>query len=347
MTKYDNQIAQLKNTLPGAKNILIAVSAQANIDKLAAALALSLSLQAGQKQVSVVSDATIQVAEAHLFNIDQVQKTLPGGSGGDFILTLEGVAVPDTDSETGWKVPALSTMDYVAENNNLNLIFHVMPGQTFQPTAVVPRSQGSGYNLIITVGAPDLNSLGSIYSQNQSAFSGVPTLNIDNQTTNTGFGQTNVVDPSASSLSEILVDLIPSLGLPFEGDIASNLVAGIFSATSNLTNPSLNADTFMAVANCLRVGGRKPAANEVPAGQGLDLSGIMSKEVTPQVEPAMDSTFTNPPVVPASPNASLGGPTSTQPLAPEAPRGESMVADSEIEAEPDWLTPKIFKAGQG
>ena len=61
MAKYDSQITELKNTLPNAKNILIAVSAQASIDRLAAALALSLSLQAGQKQVSVVCDATIQV----------------------------------------------------------------------------------------------------------------------------------------------------------------------------------------------------------------------------------------------------------------------------------------------
>ena len=326
MAKYDNQIAELKNLLPNARNILIA-AAGADIDKLAVALSLYISLSAAQKQVNVVSGDTIQVAQAHLFGIDKVQKSFSSG-GGDFTLTLEGVAVPDQTSETGWKVPALSTMDYVAENNNLNLIFHVIPGQTFQPTGIVPHYQGSGFNLIITVGAPDLNSLGSIYQQNQAAFSGVHIVNIDNSGSNTGFGQTNVVDPNAASVSEMLVDLLPSLGLPFEGDTASNLLAGIFFATSNLTAGNLTADTFMAVANCLRVGGKKPQANEVPAGAGLDLSGLMSKQ------PTSEPTFPTPPVVP-------------NPIAPEVPRGEATSPEGEIEAEPDWLTPKIFKAGQG
>lgn len=316
MAKYDNQIAELKNLLPNAKNILIAVSAGANIDKLASGLALYLSLSAEQKQVNIVCDDTIKVAESHLFGIDKVLNTFRR-DGGDFILTLEGVAVPDQTSETGWKVPALSTMDYVAENNNLNLIFHCLPGQTFQPTGVVPHYQGSGFNLIFTVGAPDLNSLGRVYTENQGSFSGVTIVNIDNSGSNTGFGASNVVDQNAVSVSEMLVDLIPSLGLPFDGDTASNLMAGIFAATSNLTSGNLNADTFMAVANCLRAGGKKSVANEIPAGQGLDLSG-----------------FPTPTVIP-------------NPVAPETPRGEIVTPGTEIETEPDWLTPKIFKAGQG
>lgn len=338
--KYDSQITELKNTLPSSKNILIALPSGVNIDQLGAGLALFLSLTAGEKQVSIVTDETIRVSEAHLFGIDHVQKSFQA-NGGDFILTLEGVAIPDQTSETGWKVPALSTMDYVAESSNLNLIFHCLPGQTFQPTGVVPHYQGSGYNLIITVGAPDLNSLGRVYTQNQSAFSGVPILNIDNSASNTGFGQTNVIDPNAASISEMLADLIPSLGLSLDADTASNLLAGIFSATANLSSPGINADTFMAVANCLRVGGKKPVANEVAAGTGLDLSAIMPapQPVQPEPKPIMDS-FPNPTVVPTQP-------TFTQPLSPETPRGETVSGDSEIEAEPDWLTPKIFKAGQG
>lgn len=330
MAKYDNQIGELKNLLPNVKNILIAVCSGANIDKLAAALSLYLSLSSAQKQVSIVCDDTIQVAEAHLFGIDKVQKSYSSG-GGDFILTLEGVAIPDVGSETGWKVPALSTMDYVAENNNLNLIFHCLPGQTFQPTGVVPHYQGSGFNLIITIGAPDLNSLGLIYQQNQGAFSGVNIVNIDNQAGNTGFGQTNVTDQSTSSISEMLVDLIPSLGLPFDADTSSNLLAGIFSATSNLTAGNLNADTFMAVANCLRAGGKKPMANEILSGQGLNLSGLVTQsQFSPQpLQPTPEPTSATPTIV------------------PEVPRGEVATPGTEIEAEPDWLTPKIFKAGQG
>lgn len=335
MAKYDAQLTELKNLLPNVKNILIALPAQADIDELAGALALFLSLKAAVKEVLVVSDETIRVAQAHLFGIDHVQKNIPPTEGGNFIITLGGVAVSDTASPSGWKVPALQSLDWHGEAGNLNLVFHVVPGQTFAPTSVTPHAQGSGFNLIFVVGSPDLNSLGGIYQQNQQAFSGVHIVNIDNQIGNTGFGSTNVLDQSASSVSEIMADLIPSLSLPFDGDTASNILAGIFDATSNLTTASVGADTFAIVANCLRVGGKKPGVQ--PAVQstpqptpGFDLSALMP--APPRGEPKTPESIVPPPVI-------------SQNLAPETPVGEAVTPGTEIEAEPDWLTPKVFKGG--
>lgn len=313
--KYDSQLVELKTLLPTAKSVLIALPVGADIDKLAAGLAWYLILQQQGKEVTIVSDDTITVGQSHLFAVDRIQKNLPAGqSGGNLTVTLEGVA------STNGTIPSLEKLDWYAENNNLNLVFHVLPGQTFQPTKIVPSYQGGGFNVIFVVGAANLDSLGAVYKQNLQVFSGVHVVNIDNQN-NTGFGTTNVVDTQACSISEIMGNVMTDLGLNLDADTASNLLAGMFDATNNLTNSKVSADTYLVVANLLRVGGKKPGMVAQPQVQTPPQPSL-SALIPP--EPAV-SEFTTPPVV-SSPE--------------ERPMGEGVISET---PEPDWLTPKIFK----
>lgn len=349
--KYDTQLAELKNLLPSAKNILIAVPTGTDIDKLSAGLSLFLILEAAGKQASIVCDDNILVSQSHLFGIDHVQKSLPSTEGGNLTLALEGVAASDGT------VPALEKLDWYAEGNNLNLVFHVLPGQTFQPARIVPRYQGSGFDLIFVVGAANLNALGNVYSQNQNVFSGTHIANFDNQTGNTSFGQTNVLDTNASSVSEVMVNLIADLGYSLDADSGSNLVAGIFDTTNNLLDPKVTADTYMAVANCLRVGGKKPAstnassdasnvavntpqsviAQSQPTYDWNAVSAAIGQNRGPQVQNAPD--FTVPPVVSPVSSSTKGGDQS-QASPEERPAEEGVISET---VEPEWLTPKIFK----
>ena len=318
--KYDSQIAELKNLLPSVKSILITLPTVSNIDKFAAGLALFLVLKAASKEVSIVCDDTILVAQSHLFGVDHIQKNLPPTSGGNLTVTLGGVAAANNT------VPALQKLDWYAENSNLNLVFHVVPGQTFQPTSVVPHYQGSGFNLIFAIGAANLNNLGNVYMQNTAIFSGVHIVNIDNQAINTGYGTSNVLDQTAPALSEIMVDLISSLGLPFDNDTASNLLAGIFEVTANLTSENLTADTFMAVASCLRVGGKKPVSIQT-----------VSSQVPPaQTTPGFDLSVLMPPLPNVQTTVGSSSPE-------ERPQFEGLAPAETLEPEPGWLTPKVFK----
>lgn len=342
--KYDSQLTELKNLLPSAKNILIAIPTGVDVDKLAAGLALFLIFETQGKQVSIVSDDAMLVSHTHLFGVDHVQKTLSSTDGGNLTLTLEGVAASDGT------VPALEKLDWYAENNNLNLVFHVLPNQTFQPARIVPRYQGSGFNLIFTIGAANLNALGSIYSGQSQVFSGTHIVNIDIQSANTSFGQTNVLDPQASSLSEVVASVITDLGFVLDSDTASNLLAGIFDATNNLLDPKVTADTYMAVANCLRVGGRKPVAGAqnqsvpqvgaIPQQPTYDWNAVaaaIGQTKAPQPEPV--SEFTVPPVVqPTMQTTNVGDQSQASPE--ERPLEEGVVSET---VEPEWLTPKIFK----
>ncbi len=306
--KYDSQLTELKNLYPNAKNILIVLPSGADIDRLAAGLTLYLCLNAAGKKVSLACEDTMKVGQSHLFGIDHIQKNISGGEGGNLILTLEGVTIAANGT-----IPALQNLDWYPEGNDkLSLVFHVVPGQTFQPSRIVPSYSNTGYDLIFVLGSATLSNLGSIYSQNNQVFSNVHIVNIDNELSNTNFGQTNIVDTGASGVCEMVVDLIPSLGMALDGDSASNLIEGIFEATGNLTDPKVTADTFMAVATCLRAGGKKPTTLGAPVGQGLDLSGLM-----PSQQPIV--------------------------MQEERPQGEGLASPESIEPEPGWLTPKVFK----
>lgn len=318
--KYDSQLGELKNVLPSSKSLLIALPAGADIDKLAAGLSLFLTFESQGKQVSIVCEDTLTVGQSHLFGIDHIQKNIPStGTGGNLTLTLEGVA-----SANG-TIPSLEKLDWFAQDNNLNLVFHVMPGQTFQPSKIVPKYQGGGFDLIFVVGAANLESLGSIYRQNAQSFSGTHLVNIDSQN-NSQFGKTNVVDPNASSVSEVTAQVLIDLGINTDADTATNLLAGVFAATNNLTSEKVNADTYMVVANCLKAGGRKPnQTTQAPTQPQLE---TLMQTLSPQ-QPAQPAT---PPVVPPV--------VTNTPSPEERPAQEGVVSET---VEPEWLTPKIFK----
>ncbi|MBI2597367.1 hypothetical protein HYW41_04380 [Candidatus Daviesbacteria bacterium] len=348
--KYDSQLAELKTLLPVAKSILIAIPANANIDQLAASLALFLTLEGVGKQVSIVSDDTIKVGQSHLFGVDHVQKNIPSTGGGSLTLVLEGVAASDNT------IPALEKLDWYAQNNNLNLVFHCLPNQTFQPAKIVPHFQGSGFNLIFAIGAVNLTALGNIYQSNTQVFSGTHIVNIDKESVNTGFGQTNVID-NVSSVSEVVSSVIADLGFTLSADCASNLLVGIFDATNSLTNEKITAETYLAVANCLRAGGKKPNSSsrvdtkaQSQAAPAYDWSALIPKDpinTQPTSQTAPD--YTVPPVVSSSsPTQSVVDKGDDyQPSPPiqsgspeERPAQEGVISET---IEPEWLTPKIFK----
>ncbi len=333
--KYDAQLLEVGRLLPTASNILIALPTQIGIDMLSAGLALFLSLEQIGKKVAIATDGVVKVGHSHLYGVGQIQNKIPAGTGGNFTITLGGMVASDKT------VPSLQSLDWApsgAEQKDLKLTFHVNPGQKFEPSFVTPAYESSGFDLIFVIGAGNLTDLGSIYSGNAQSFAGAHIVNIGSKANNGQFGATNIVDDVASSLSEIVAQLFPGLQLPFEGDIATNILAGIFEATCNLQSGNVAADTYGVVSNMLRAGGQKPssqqpapiqsAPQQTPQPQGFDLSKIFQAPVAPIAQPG---TFTMPPVVEPA-------------FSEETPVGETAET---VSPEDDWLTPKIYKGKTG
>ena len=336
--KYNSVLGPLQQLLPQAKSILIVLphegvihgskkeseipTPSVTIDHFATGLALYLSLQQLQKEATIVSAGQVLVGHTTLFGINEVQAQLPQPKGGNFILTLGNVASADG------AVPTVEKMDYSVVGNDLRLVFLVKPGAQFVPQTITPSYEGGSYDLIFVIGCQKLEDLGNIYSQNQAVFT-THLVNIDNNSVNSQFGTTKVVDLQAASLSEMMVQLLLGLALPMSGDIATNVLTGIFAATNNLTSSNVQADTYLAVAEALRSGGKKPNGQSNGSAQ---------------IDPAQAQAFVQA-FAPTPPQVNVPVPTTE-----DQPQGEiATVNNSETEQsfEPDWLTPKIYRGGVG
>lgn len=319
--KYDSQVDELKKLLPTAKNIVIGLPANCSVDHLAAGLALYLSLEQRQKEVNIVTEGPILVGHTNLFGVGQIQNKLPQTEGGNLTITLSGVAAADGT------VPTLEKLDWYTAGTDLNLVFHVLKGQRFEPTQITPHYQGSGFDLIFVLGSATLNNLGVIYQNNKQAFEGVHIVNIDRDQANTHFGSTNIIDAASSSLSEMVTYLLQSLQLPIDGDLSTNILNGIFAATAALTSNNVSADTFQAVAEALKGGGQRPQT-----------AGLVQPSTQPQAV-GQSSTL---PIQPMVFQTAEKQPEPT-PSAEEKPTGEGVFSEGEVVSpEPDWLTPKVF-----
>lgn len=345
-SKYDSQLQEVKQVLQNAKSILIALPKDVTADQLSSGLALYLSLKEAQKEVSVLTEGTIRVGHTNLFGVGDIKDKMPEGAGGNFTITLGGVIDPVTQ-----KPSALEKLEWFPVGNDLKLVFYVLPGQKFEPSFVTPSREGGEVDLIFVVGVAKPDDLGSLYSAKKEFFEKSLVVNIDNQSSNQNFGKTNIIDTSASSLSEIVAQIIPGLRLHLDGDIASNILAGIFAATDNLTGANATADTFEVVANSLRAGGRKPSVTVVAEEKKEELPqpqmGFQAP-VTPQPVVAPQGTFDLSKLTGVKENEpaeaviveEAAKPQENIPSAEEAPQGEQAQS---IKPEDDWLTPKIFK----
>ncbi len=310
MAKYDTQIQDLPSLLASAKSVLIALSPQVTTDELASALGLSLALQKSGKQSTVVTEATPTVSHANLFGVGDVKNSLPTTGAGNFIITLENVVDPSGQMQT---VPALEKLDWHPEGSNLNLVFHVIPGQRFEPSKVNFKHESQGFDLIFVIGAGSLTELGTVYSSNTPVFESSPVVNIDIASSNTNFGKYNIVDPNASSLSEVVTHLMSGLNLTLDNDIATDLITGIYEATSNMTQ-RVSADTFQAAAQMISAGARLPQVSAQVTG---DSGQVVQPVQQAQPEPVQPQVISQ--QVPASTDVSLGGPVSTPVLEQTAP----------------------------
>ncbi len=349
--KYDAQIGEISNLLSQAQRILVVLPAQTSVDKLAAGLALTLSLQKYGKQVSVVTEDTLRVSHANLFGVGEVKNRLPANNSGNFVVTLEGVV------DQSGKVPA-ENVDWYPEGQNLNLIFHVTPGQKFEPINVKTSYQDGNFDLLFIAGAANLSDLGSIYLQNPDKFSGATIVNIDNNPNNALFGKVNVVDSASASISEMMMQIFSGLNIAIDADIASDIILGIFDATSNLTQ-NTTANSFLAVGSALQSGGRLPQGQAQPAAQPQFVPQpvpLQAEPVTPAApQPApqnqgfdLSKVFQIPPVPQANPSKETAPENAPLQQREETPSGEAVMSisgESEAKPTPDWLTPKIYKGG--
>lgn len=319
MLKYDTQLTDVKSRLQSTSRMLIVLPQNLNNDNLAAGLSLYLALKSAGKSVDIVSTGTPLVSHSNLFGLGEVKNHTSKAGAGNFVISLDGV-VDNTGSMQ--QVPALEKLDWYPEGTKLNLVFHVVPGQRFEPTNITSRHEQSGYDLTWVIGCQNLNELGEIFTSNSQYFAQSQVVNIDNNQGNGNYGFANIVDAQASSLSEIIAQILPSLTLNMDSDIASNIIAGVYSATNNLTQ-KINPDTFMVISQAVQVGGTLPNMSQPAQPQEVQQAQPAPQPDQFQPQPAVVAPqfdFSNQTPQPAEPIA--------QPIMPVDNQAQNSLASS-------------------
>jgi phosphoesterase RecJ-like protein len=126
-------------------------------------------------------------------------------------------------------------------------VFSFLPG-----SGEIARRGRGDEGLIIALDAGQLERLGSAYDE--TLFQGVPVLNIDHHTTNTLFGQVNLVDASSPSTVELVMKLLVELDIPLDARIATCLLTGIVHDTQCFRTANTIPSTLRAAAELMEAG---------------------------------------------------------------------------------------------
>ncbi len=241
------ELNQTSTLLSSAQEILIALGKNPTYDQVAASLSLYLALSSRGKRVSIVSPQAMTVQYSQLVGIDKIAAGLDNvGNGKNLVISFP------------YQEGSIEKVSYNIENDTFNLVIEPREGYpVITPENINYSFSGGNIDLIFTVGVANFADLDSIYQSNQALFTDKPVVNIDCQNSNQRFAKINIIDTEASSLSELMISLLSSLGMTMDSDIASNLFGGISAATGNFTSANTSAMTFEAAAICLKNGAQK------------------------------------------------------------------------------------------
>ena len=198
------------------------------------------------------------------------------------------------------------------------------------PNQVVYSYSGGTFDFIITVDAPNLNAVGTLYTENPAQFQGKEIINIDRHLTNAFFGTVNFINKTSSSTCELIYKVLKQLECEIDKDMATNLYTGIAAATNTFTSYSVNAETFETIAALLKAGASKKTSPQ---------------PFHPPVQPIQQTPIQQQPV--STPVFSVKQPGTERQQVQSITTVESQESQSKEGAQSpqDWLKPNIFKGG--
>jgi nanoRNase/pAp phosphatase (c-di-AMP/oligoRNAs hydrolase) len=139
------------------------------------------------------------------------------------------------------------------------LRIYVTPKSGFFEASDVTTTAGTfAYDTIVTLDLPNLENLGELHRSNAEFFYHTPVINIDHNSANTRYGHINLVDLTASSVSEIIFGLIKTLNEQWlDEHIATNLLTGIISKTKTFQNQGVTPRSLAIASHLMAAGARR------------------------------------------------------------------------------------------
>ncbi len=227
------------NRLAQASSVLVLGSGTSG-DSLAAGLALRAFLKKLDKDVLFY--ALHPVADRFQF-LPQVAEVLPR-------LDLTKNFVIDVST----KRSPLAELSYKKEADRLSIFLKPATG-ALSPQDITFRNSIFPYDLVVVLGIASFEQLGDFYAQHTDLFFETPVVNIDFRANNENYGQINLVNLSATSCSEIVLDLINQFESSLiDETIATQLLAGIIAETNSFQHIRTTPQTFLKASQLVALG---------------------------------------------------------------------------------------------
>lgn len=244
-----NPKSQIISLINESKHILLVSHKQMDGDAIGSLLALKEVLEKIGKTVDSLVAGDFPSNLTYLNDYTSLKQKIEIYK--DFIINLD---ISDLQ---------IDKLGYKRSPDGKNLSIVITPKSGELKTSDVSFSEsGSKYNLIIILGSPDLESLGSVYNNYSELFFEIPTAQIDHHSFNENYSKVNFVDMTASSTCEMLVSLIEAIESSnsiklFSETVATALLTGIISKTNSFQNISTTPKSLTVAAQMVALGAEK------------------------------------------------------------------------------------------
>lgn len=234
-----NIYQQTKQLIDEARHVLICLPKSSRVDNTTAALTLKFILEAANKYIEVIGDDFLASPNLKfLTGIDTIRPSLP---------SLKQLIIKVSTKKT-----PLKEFSYHTETDQLNIFLEPEQG-IFNSKDVSVEAAEYRFDLIITIGVANFQSLGNVFKQAPDFFYTQPIINIDYRANNERFGQVNLINTKNVATSEIVHDLISSLDQEelIDKQLATLLLTGMISETSGLKSNNLTPQVLEKISKLI------------------------------------------------------------------------------------------------
>jgi hypothetical protein len=232
-----------RSIIDQSKSILILVPTNPYFDQVAAGMAIYLALRQS-KDVQVYSPTPTTVELNRIIGVNRITQDLGN----------KNLIIRFSD----YKADDIERVSYDIENGQFRLT--VIPRQKISPPVkeqVELSYSGISSDTIIMVGGTNESHFPAISSKElvnaNIVHVGTKDLSLSSNKAYISFSK------PASSVSEVVADLLKESSFNIDEDIATNLIMGIENASNNLTDSGVTANTFSVISELMKFGGKRAA----------------------------------------------------------------------------------------
>lgn len=235
-------IKSFQDNLKDIKSVVILMPENPSLDTVAGATSLMLALQEAGKETTIAAPSPMIVEFNRLVGVQKVTDSIDNKN-----LTI---------SFEEYDATSVERVSYNIENGKFMLVISPKAGTTPpNKDQVIVGYRGVAGELVIVVGAASRDSLGK-FAKNEELFNQNTRVAVVGNAPVQNFTQNlELINPQASSISEVVHDILESASLNVTPDIATNLFMGLRAGSDNFQK-GITAETFTRASRLLSSGAR-------------------------------------------------------------------------------------------